>query len=1232
MALAWKARGEGPPFAFAGRYEVRGLIGGGRTGVVYRALDRRVGRMVALKTLRTEDPDALYRLKREFRTLAGLAHRNLVSFFDLVVDGDERFFTMELVEGTDFVEAFRGRLANGEPPDPVHRDLRDAIVQLASGLDALHRRGILHRDVKPANVLIAGDGRLVLLDFGLALETAAAAEERAAGTMGYLAPEHLAGRGAGVASDWFSVGAMLYETLTGRMPFEDRALLELLAGRATPPPAPRTLDARVPADLDALALALLDVDPLRRPVGSAVLARLATTTASFDDVSSSGARPALVGRVAEACILDQALRDSRRAPFLLRLSGASGIGKSALIEDFVARARRDEGALVLATRCHPNEEMPFRAVDGAIDALARHLATLGDAALATLLPPDVAAARRVFPVLGRVPRIAHAIAEGGADVDPIKGRREAFRALRELLSRLASERPLVLWIDDVQWADLDSAALLRELRRPPDAPRILLLLSGRSDAGSVAPFVDALQVRSPTAVAAEPAAERVLELGPLARADAAALAHAVLGRDDADARTAAARIADESQGSPLFAVELARHLALRRDDAAHASPGVADLVGARIAALPAAAREALELIAIAGRPLASDVVRHALSDDADPRPSVALLRAQFLVRALPAGDEVVDAIDHDRIRETVLALTPPATLRVRHLALARALERDHDADPRLLVHHYEQAGDVARAADLALAAGRRAAADLAFHQAAELYARALDLGTTAVSRSVLEARIGLMLTYAGRAREAAARYEAAALASDPDSETEPRRSALRRRAAELYLRTGLYEPGVAALRRSLADSGVRYARSQRAALLSILLHRARLGLRRWLAERRPPRPANPTALDHERLEIYWSAGVGLSLFDMVRAADFQLRHALLAQEVGDPRHRARALATEAMTLVWEGGARNRRRSVQILDEASRVAATVADPRIEVQTLVTRAAIAFVERRYREALALCERGASICATRHVGTTWEIANLELCAVSTLSCLGELAHMRTRLVDLLQRAADRGDLYSEISLRIGMQCLAWLAADEPGEARRQIAHARAAATLAPFQEYCAVYAEAQCDLYSGDAQQAWDRLRAAWPGFRKSFVLRIQGVRVDLLDLRARCALALLAAGVASARRRARLERVVARAVRRLAREGVDWVAPVAAALRAALAARRGDRAGAIEQLERAAADYAQLDMAAHAAAARLHLARLRGDHPTSASAALRRLGIADVERFAALLVPAATSPDA
>ena len=145
--------------AGSGRYELRGVIGGGRTGIVHRAFDRRLGRTVALKTLRTRDADALYRLKREFRTLARLAHPNLVSFFELFVEGDERFFTMELVDGVQFVEAFRARLAGGEPVDAVHRDLRMALVQLAGGLDALHRQGILHRDVKPGNVLIERGGQ-----------------------------------------------------------------------------------------------------------------------------------------------------------------------------------------------------------------------------------------------------------------------------------------------------------------------------------------------------------------------------------------------------------------------------------------------------------------------------------------------------------------------------------------------------------------------------------------------------------------------------------------------------------------------------------------------------------------------------------------------------------------------------------------------------------------------------------------------------------------------------------------------------------------------------------------------------------------------------------------------------------------------------------------------------------------------------------------------------------------
>ena len=590
-------------------------------------------------------------------------------------------------------------------------------------------------------------------------------------------------------------------------------------------------------------------------------------------------------------------------------------------------------------------------------------------------------------------------------------------------------------------------------------------------------------------------------------------------------------------------------------------PGISEVVAARVGGLPPLARELLELVAVAGRPLEHELERHPRLQSVELRPALALLRAQCLVRAVPFGDGVATEAYHDRIRETVLALLPDAARRALHRELAEALETQPDADPRLLVDHYQQAGETARAGELALASGRRAAAALAFNQAAELYKRGLDLGATSVPRWQLEARIGAMLTYAGRGGEGAVHYDAAARALVAVQPDDVRRIGLRRRAAELYLRSGLYAEGLVALRQALRDAGVRWVRRPVAVLGSILLHRLRLRLRRALET---PAATAHAAADRERLELYWSAGVGLSLFDLIRATDFQLRHALLALRVGEPRHRARALATEALTIAWEGGAANRRRSAVIQEEATRFATAVGDPRIIVQTIIMRAAIAFVERRYGEALALCEEGARLSRDRHVGTTWEIANLELCAASVLACVGEVTQLRARLVELQQQAHERDDLYSAVSLCIGYPNLGWVGGDEPDEARRQIASARRLATLAPFQEYCAVFATAQVDLYEGDALAAWRRTRAAWSESRRNFLLRIQGIRIDHLELRARAALAVAAGASVGRSERRRLLRFAARAARRLARERVAWTAPSIAALRAGIAWQRDARA--------------------------------------------------------------------
>src|SRR5580692_10613826 len=167
-------------------YEILRPIGRGGMGVVYEALDRERQRLVALKTLRHFSPGALYLFKREFRALVDVHHPNLVQLHELVVTGTRHaFFTMELVRGADFLSHVQSASAR----------LRPALRQLVEGVRALHRAGTLHRDIKPSNVRVTPEGRVVLLDFGVATELAPATGDLAnepgetAGTARYMAPE-----------------------------------------------------------------------------------------------------------------------------------------------------------------------------------------------------------------------------------------------------------------------------------------------------------------------------------------------------------------------------------------------------------------------------------------------------------------------------------------------------------------------------------------------------------------------------------------------------------------------------------------------------------------------------------------------------------------------------------------------------------------------------------------------------------------------------------------------------------------------------------------------------------------------------------------------------------------------------------------------------------------------------------------------------------------------------------
>jgi eukaryotic-like serine/threonine-protein kinase len=274
----------------SGRFVIERELGKGRFATVFQARDRRDGRSVALKLLGEEASDggALARFEREFHSLSHLRHENLVKLYELHFHGDERFFTMELVPGEDFVRHVRAGAPSGADPraaasalgSPLAthgasafapctpsgiQRLRAALGGLASGVAAIHRAGLVHRDLKPANVRVTPAGRVVILDYGLVTESGTGGGSEHVGTAAYMAPEQWQDEAAGPACDAYATGVMLFEALTGQLPFTGSAQAVLVRKRTVSAPRPGLLVHGVPSDLDELTAQLLEANPVRRP-------------------------------------------------------------------------------------------------------------------------------------------------------------------------------------------------------------------------------------------------------------------------------------------------------------------------------------------------------------------------------------------------------------------------------------------------------------------------------------------------------------------------------------------------------------------------------------------------------------------------------------------------------------------------------------------------------------------------------------------------------------------------------------------------------------------------------------------------------------------------------------------------------------------------------------------------------------------------------------------------------
>ncbi len=1218
-------------------------------GVVYEAMDGTNGARVALKTLAAMDPGRVLAFKDEFRSLSGFSHPNVATLYELLSVDDQWFISMEFIEGVSFLEFLWAKertegavswsqttddsptLTAGDAVAAVnawperHRGINGTPVrvretgrQLAEGITALHAAGILHRDLKPSNVMVTPEGRVVVLDFGLAERLdrrGTATPESISGTVSYMAPEQAAGNPLSEAADWYALGVMLYEALCGQRPFAGSAtkVLQEKQNLEAPPLEPAV--AELDADLAGLCMELLRRDPARRPAGAEVVARLtgsAIAAASRSAVRRDvRAQQAFVGRQSHLAILGTAFEAAGRgATKVVLIVGKSGMGKSALVGHFLHGLRDSADPLILTGRCYEKESLPFKAFDSVVDSLARHLARMPATEVSRILPRGVAALSTIFPVLRQVGAIATAT-DRNPVTDSQELRQRAFSALRELLARLGDLRRLVVYIDDVQWGDIDSAALLRHLLQPPDAPHLFLIVACREEYG---------QAELVSLLATQPDS-LTLPVGPLTMEESCFLAATLHGAPAENAE----QIARESGGSPYFIQEL-------RESWGEGEVSMASLdavLNRRVEALPADARQLVEVAAVSGRPLPErDACSAAGMAGEDPR-MLAMLRAQRLIRG--AGGEIEPY--HDRVREAVVARLDPATLKLRHFALATTLEIS-GGDAEAIATHLAGAGEWARAAPHYVRAAERASGVLAFDQAAQLLTSALKLSRDADpenTRGEATRRLGVKLAEAlanaGRGLEAARAFGESVRGAVEDEAIE-----LERKQAFWYTASGYMAEGEVAFLQVLRRVGIRVPPRRLLPLaimaLEIRLRFTRLGFRPTL-ENLIPRA------DLNRIDAAWDAARGFVMIDTPMGIYFTGLSLLMALRVGDAARIAPAMHFHVTGSVSLRGLPVRRGLNALLAACDDLTRGVGTPYTMAFSHFTAGLREFCLGHWGDSFTGFGEAIRLCLEGCPGAAWELASSQDFHLLCLEYMGRYNDLRRQSEVWGTEAAQRGNRYQVAVIAMGIQPFCHMIAGQPEEGLRMLD-----AALREWSQHgyflanvFAAKSRIEISLYLGRAREAWEGINAEWPQLRKHLYLRLMGMCQFIYFSRGQCALAL--ACQCATGERSRLVRRARKDAKWLRRDRSIYAHAFADVLLAGCAALEGRRVEAEVLLQRGSAGLDSQDMPILAAAVRWRLGQMTGGQAgdalrQQADLLMRGEGVREPERFTAVFVNGFAAP--
>lgn len=738
-------------------YEIQSVIGRGGMGMVYKAHDTQLDRDVALKVLfdnLAAQDEYVRRFSREGQAVARLNHPNVVKIYEVGQDGETWYIAMEYIDGMTLAEMLedQGHL----PLDSV----LNLAQQIAAGLDCTHSQGVLHRDIKPGNIMVTQAGQAKLLDFGLARISGVSAMTltgNVVGTVDYIAPEQVMNEPIDTRADLYSLGVVLYEMLTGKKPFVGEEAISIIFQHINDEAVhPSAHQPALPMEIDRLVMTLIAKQTSDRyPSARALMDDLAVCEDLVENtvvppqmeqtaVPEAARRPrdeffcALSGREAELeqinQMIDQALAGDGR---MVMLAGSEGTGKSRLIQEIMNQSE-EKGMWTLVGSCMYQEmAMPYQPF---VDALSRRFTTaspVGQARFRRHLLEDYPEIAGLMPHAWTAQERSQLEVNAPISLTPNAEQQRLFQAILHLMFEMADERGVVFCMDDLHWGDTGSVQLLHYLARQLEGHRICLIAAYRPEEvkeTSEAPFVETLR-RLQSEGLGEPVALDNLDEPAIRR-----MVQEITG-SRAVPVSVSDRVYNESGGNPLFAIEILKWwrdrskthvldqstLDILEDSAEMIPPRITDLIARRLNRLHDNERELLEVAAVGGvRFDASDLaVTLEMGRMETLRQLNRLERSHGII--LPIEGPVYQ-FTHGKLQDVLYQELPEVLRQEYHAAWGRMLlarkEAGEDIPVERLANHLYLGGDEDAALPYLMQAGERAQKISAFREARRYWEQA----------------------------------------------------------------------------------------------------------------------------------------------------------------------------------------------------------------------------------------------------------------------------------------------------------------------------------------------------------------------------------------------------------------------------------------------------------------------------------------------------------------------------